>query len=411
MNYNTLHKAERQVINHLIADNDLYWQYCPRLKDEFFTEHLNIFDAYKKVIIEGGKANIVSISKIMGEEYFTNLSVLLTEIQYDIDFETWIKYLEEETKKQKCLKILSKLSDAIQSEKIELIEPILQDALTDLSGDNIDHVNMIDHVKDLIKHIELVQTGQSITGFPTGILSYDQYTGGFHLTDLVIIAGETSQGKTTFALNIAYNNAIRNTYVGIFSLEMSLRQLTARLTAIDTNLSSKDILRGSQDLSDLNTKLNKIINNKILLDNTRNSNLESIISKMRYFISRFKCQLFFIDYLQLISYHKKGNSTEQNLADICRALKNFAKENNVTIVLLCQLNRDGQGGGEPKLSRLRGSGQIEEAADSVIFVQRTMPNQFGDPESARIIQQKGRNSGTGDFNLMFTGSIPSFTNA
>lgn len=407
---NPLQNAEDQILAHLIADNELYWQYCPKLNDSFFSNS-DIWCAYKKIISDGKPANLITISTEIGGDSFTRITSICSKIKYDIDFNTWIEFLSVEVRKQKCIKILSRINEAILNEKIDGIEAILQDSLNELSENTVDHKNMIDHVKDMLNHIELVQTGKHVTGFPTGISGYDAFGGGLQLTDLTIIAGGTSQGKTTFALNVAYYNASIGNYVAMFSLEMSLRQLTARLTAIDTNSPSKDILRGTANLVELKDKLGKILNNRILLDNTRNSSLESIISKMRYFISRFKCKLFFVDYLQLITYHKKGNSTEQNLADICRTFKNFAKENEVSIVVLCQLNRDTQGNTEPKLNRLRGSGQIEEAADNVIFVHRPMPSQYGEPELANLIQSKGRNSGTCDYQISFEGNIPTYRNA
>lgn len=402
--------AEEQVLNHLIADSSLYWEYCPRLKDEFFTEHTSKWEAYKDIITKGGQINLVSLNKASGGAQFEALTELTKKISYDVDFGTWVTFLEGEVKRQKGVKLLTQLNELITTNDIDKIEPLLHLALNDLSGSVIEHRNMIDHVKDIIAHIESMKSGKSITGFPTGIQSFDMFTGGLQLTDLTIIAAETSQGKTTFSLNIAYHNAVINNHVAIFSLEMSLRQLTARLLGIDTKIPSKDILSGKASLTQLNEKLGKIVNNKILLDNTKNSSLESIVSKMRYFISRFGCKLFFIDYLQLISYYKKGNSPEQNLADICRTLKNFAKENNVSVVLLCQLNRDSSGSTTPKLNRLRGSGQIEEAADNVMFITRPAPSQYGEPEQAKIFLSKGRNSGTGEFDLIFHGYIPEFTN-
>jgi replicative DNA helicase len=380
------------------------------LHDSLFVAHQTVFKAFRDIISTGGNVNLISLTQSLGEAYFEPLTNIIKSIDYDVDTETWLNLLINEDKTRKCTVILSRLNDCIIKNETDNFEQILQQSMGEFSENITEHKDIKEHVRDIIKHVENIQTGQAVTGFPTGINVYDKFTGGFHQTDLVIIAAETSQGKTTFALNIAYNNAINGTYAALFSLEMSIQQLTARLSAIDTNMSSKDILRGTVNLPEMTSKLKGILNNRILLDNTRNSSLESIISKMRYFVSRFNCRLFFIDYLQLISYHKKGNSTEQNLAEICRALKNFAKENDSAVILLCQLNRDNTGSTAPKLSRLRGSGQIEEAADSVIFVQRPTPSQFGEPEVAKIIQQKGRNSGTGEFDLSFEGFVPTFRN-
>lgn len=410
MKYNSLEAAETQILGAVINDPSLFWTYSPRLKDEFFNIYPHVWKAYKAAALEGNTINLITINKEMAGDHIEELSTLTSKIDFSVDFETWVSFLEDEDKKRKGVKILSGLNEIINKNEVEKIEPFLHNSLNDISSQGFKHLDMKDHVKDIITHIENIKAGNAVTGYPTGIGTLDKFTGGLQLGDLTIIAAETSQGKTTWTLNIAAHNAAIGNYVGIFSLEMSLRQLTARLLAIDTNIPSKDLLTGNVDLQYLNKKIDRILNNKILLDNTRNSALENIISKIRYFVAAYKCKLFFIDYLQLISFYKKGNSTEQNLADICRTLKNLAKENDISIVLLCQLNRDTGGNKTPTLSRLRGSGQIEEAADNVIFIVRPIPNGYGDPEQAEIILAKGRNCGIGNFAATFVGNIPTFRN-
>lgn len=410
MSIDTQIKAEKQVIAHIIADNSLYWKFCTKLKDSFFQDQKQTWEALKHIVAKGDKINVITLSKELGQHSLQNLAILAADVKYDVDFDSWVLYLTQEASKSKIREMLSRVNDMVLKDEIEGVTAILHETLNELSDEGIDHQDMLHHVKGMITHVESIQAGNVITGFPSGINYYDKFTGGFHKTDLIILAAETSQGKTTFALNIALHNASVSNYVGIFSLEMSLLQLTARLTAIDTNNSAKTILNGTVDLNNLTPRLKYVHNNYIILDNTRNSSLENIIAKMRYFISRFGCKFFIVDYLQLITYYRKGQSTEQNLADICRTFKNFAKENDCAIMLLCQLSRDTAGSAVPKLSRLRGSGQIEEAADTVIFIVRPAPSESGEVEGAKLIQAKGRNSGIGEFDMWFEGKMPTFFN-
>lgn len=409
MKPNSILNAEENILNLLIADPKLYWRYCTKLKDDFFSQHTGIWGAYKSCMNAGEPINIISLNRQMGGQSFELIAELTKKINYEVDIESWIDFLNDEILKQKTGKLLIELNQIIQYNETEKIIPKLHSALNDLSGENEEFKPMKDHVRELFEHIEKIQTGKNLTGFPTGINSLDSFMGGIQPTDLTIIGAETSKGKTAFSLTVMYNNILYGNYSALFSMEMNLLQITSRLIAIEKNISAKDVLTGKISLEQL-SDLKNVLTDKILLDNTRQTSLDGIIAKCRYFISRFKCKLFFMDYLQLISFHKKGQSPEQNLADICRTLKNFAKENDVAIILLSQLNRDNTGNLEPQLNRLRGSGQIEEAADNVLFITRPQQNQFGEPEPAEIILSKGRNCGIGKFDCIFYGQIPVFQN-
>lgn len=413
-------KAEEQVLGYLIADPRLYYSYAPRLSKELFPGNQDIWEAYFKVVSEGGKPNMITLSRELGtkEDAFALVSTLSRNIDYSVDFESWLEHLEYEAKRTYCLKAVHDLHEIVTKDNLDDFEKVLHTSLMGLSKQRSDYKPMIEHVKDVFTHVENIQTGKQVTGTPTGFTDFDNFSGGLQPSDLNVIAATTSQGKTTLALTMAYNMAVQSsTDVGIFSLEMSMLQITARLIGMDTEIPSKNILAGNVTFAELNKKLGAITNNKIHIDPTRDTKLESIISKMRYFIARFGCKVFVVDYLQMITNYVKGQTTEQNVADICRVLKSFAKENNVCIVLLCQLNRGEGGNPAPKMSRLRGSGQIEEAADNVLLLFRPdyyNINTFEDGTDAlgkaELILDKGRNIGTARFRLEFIPQIPTFTN-
>jgi len=413
-------KPEEQVLGYLIADPKLYYSHAPRLTSDLFQEHQDVWEAYLKVVSEGGKPNMITISRgLEGRQDAFNLIGSLTKsVDFSVDFESWLEHLEHRAKRTYCEKAVQDLNNLITKDSLDDFEKVLHNSLMGLSKQRSDYKPMIDHVKDVFTHVENIQAGKKITGTPTGFTDFDEFSGGLQPSDLTIIAATTSQGKTTLALTMAYNMAIQSaTDVGVFSLEMSMLQITARLIGMDTDIPSKNILSGNVTFPELNKKLGAITNNKIHIDPTRDTKIQSIISKMRYFIARFGCKVFVIDYLQMITNYVKGQTTEQNVADVCRMLKAFAKENNISIVLLCQLNRGEGGNPAPKMSRLRGSGQIEEAADNVLLLFRPdyyNINTFDDGTDAlgkaELILDKGRNIGTARFRLEFIPQIPTFKN-
>ena len=274
-----------------------------------------------------------------------------------------------------------------------------------------DHVDTINKIADFNRN----NTGE-LTGVPTNLRVLNKRTNGLQGGDLIILAGETSQGKTSLAINIADEAGIEND-VHVISMEMTPTQLTGRLIAMSSGINSNKILTGvlnDSEIAELSHHGSLVASKKIWLDD-QSSNIEKIIVSIRRRKLIYNTKLVVIDYLQLVSSNLRG-SKEQIVADIARRLKNLAMELDIPIILLSQLNRlDGGKGQQPRLSRLRDSGQIEEAADIVIFVHR--PEVYGMPElsdgtpsedMAEIIVAKGRNVGTGMFNAKFNKYLTKF---
>ena len=416
--------AEEQILNHLLSEPKLYWQFSNRIVDEMFETNQGIWLAFKQLFSQGKTPSIISLHPLVKDIFEYDVLVnFFTKISYDTEFDQWVHFLEDEQKRKRGVKIIQELDRIIRSEKIDEMESYLHEQLLSFSNNKNEDISMRDHIQENIRHIERIQTGKRIHGVQTGIEAFDQWTGGLQMTDLNIIAGYTSQGKTAAALTMAYNASVYGeTHIGFFSLEMSTLQITSRLLAIDTDIPSKEINAGRVNLTDLNKKLSKITDNRIHLPSGRGSSLDFIMGMMRYYIVRYGCKIFFIDYLQLIQQpFKKGFNNELMIAEICRTLKNFAKENDVCINLLSQLNRgERRDGGRPKLSDIRGSGQIEEAADNVIFIYR--PEALGvmsislDDETIDtkgkvfFLLDKSRNCGITKFILDFHPEIPTIEN-
>lgn len=272
-------------------------------------------------------------------------------------------------------------------------------------------------MQDAIRDIEVAKDSDTkMRGIPSGFTELDRITNGFQKSDLLILASRPGMGKTALALTLARNMAVdHNTPIAIFSLEMSSVQLVTRLISAETQLSSDKLRKG--DLQDfewqqLNTKIRKLEDAKIFIDDTPALTIFELRAKCRRLKAQNDIQMIFIDYLQLMvgTQDNKGNR-EQEISQISRSLKALAKELDVPVMALSQLSRAVEtraGDKKPILSDLRESGAIEQDADIVIFIYR--PEYYGITEDdkdndltgqAIINIAKHRNGALGDVRLRF----------
>ena len=269
-----------------------------------------------------------------------------------------------------------------------------------------------------VEELQAAQLRQDgLSGTPSGYTALDRITLGWQASDMVIVAARPSMGKTAFVLTMARNMAVDHKVpVAFFSLEMSAIQLIKRLMVSETGLSS-DTIRGgkkmqSYEWTQLNTRINDLSNAPLYVDDTPSLSIYEFRSKARRLVSMMGVKVLIIDYLQLMTGPPElRGMREQEVSAISRSLKAIAKELNVPIIALSQLNRAGevQGGAKrPQLSHLRESGAIEQDADLVLFIHR--PEYYGITEGesgqsligiAEIIIAKHRNGSVGDIQLRF----------
>lgn len=278
-------------------------------------------------------------------------------------------------------------------------------------------------LKDSIKAMEIAsQRIDGLAGLPCGFTDIDRFTTGFNAPDLIIIAARPSMGKTAFVLNIARNIALQNKPVAFFSLEMSAKQLTDRLIVTETSISSERLKTGKlyhEEWLSLDTKIASIFNAPLYIDDTPGISIFELRAKARRLKSKYDIQLLIVDYLQLMAGDKNSQIREQEVSNISRGLKAIAKELNIPVIALSQLNRSVEnraGDKRPQLSDLRESGAIEQDADIVMFINR--PERYGIEEDeegnstkglAEIIIAKHRNGAVGDVKLKFIDYLAKFT--
>ena len=276
-------------------------------------------------------------------------------------------------------------------------------------------------VNQSLKTIEtLHERKELITGVPTGFEGLDRLTSGLQPSDLVIVAGRPSMGKTSFALNIAQHAALEaKMTIGIFSLEMSKEQLSLRMLCSEARVDAQRLRSGFLEKGDwpkLASAAGSLAETPIFIDDTPALSVLEMKAKARRLMSEHGLKLIIVDYLQLMSGGGGVERREQEISEISRSLKALAKELNLPVVALSQLNRkvEDRHDKRPQLADLRESGAIEQDADVIIFIYRD--EVYNKSEStdnkgvAEIIIGKQRNGPTGMLKLVFIDKYATFKN-
>jgi len=271
-------------------------------------------------------------------------------------------------------------------------------------------------IKEAIAEIEKAgKREDALVGTPSGFTKLDRLTSGWQKSELIIIAARPSMGKTAFALTMARNMAIdHGKNVAIFSCEMSSIQLANRLIIAETDIPGDKIKNGrlsEEEWKQLDSRIKRLVQAPIYIDDTPAISIFELRAKCRRLMAQHKLDIVIVDYLQLMSGPDNAGSREQEVSNISRSLKSIAKELNVPIIALSQLNRSVEmrgGTKRPLLSDLRESGAIEQDADMVVFIHRQEKfgiTAFEDGSStkgiAEIILAKNRNGPVDDVRLKF----------
>jgi len=266
---------------------------------------------------------------------------------------------------------------------------------------------------------ERVKTKGVVSGVQTGFSQLDKLTSGFQNSDLIILAARPSMGKTAMALNIARNAAVKgNTPVAIFSLEMAKEQLVLRLLCAESQIKShrmRDGFISDQEWKDLHEAGNTLFQAPIYIDDSPENSVLSIRAKTRRLKMENDVGLVIIDYLQLMKVVRTSERRDLDISEISRSLKALARELDIPVVALSQLNRqlEKRDDKRPRLSDLRESGALEQDADVVAFIHRA--DAFRKAEEvhdgkAEIIVAKQRNGPTGSAHLAFLKTFSRFEN-
>tara|TARA_R110000796_G_scaffold72775_5_gene164161 strand:+ start:4029 stop:5321 length:1293 start_codon:yes stop_codon:yes gene_type:complete len=419
------YEVENMILGNIVQDSKRYFEHAQTFNSLMFEDINNVFiyKAFVKLVDKGINPDILSLNKEIGNKKQLNqslVSLVNQPLLMHNEFQTGIMQLYETSQRKLLASSIIEINNSLQnSDSIDKIKDKVDALQNKINNPNDDKqqsllTQLIDFTDDLAKRRSI----DGISGITTGFKSLDDFTNGWQKTDLVIIGGASSMGKTSFAVTTAFNSALANKGIAIFSYEMSSLQLIQRMVSLDSGVHSHWIRKGALDeeeMKKINKSVTKIENLPIIIDDCNQTSLSYLLSKIKQYAITNKVELILVDYLQLVS--ASGGSREQEVSKVARALKNIAKELNVAIIALSQLNR-GVGmrhNSKPTMADLRESGEIEQAADIVALIYRPEyyglhEDESGNPTSglAKIIFAKGRNIGVGEINLKFIANLTKF---
>jgi replicative DNA helicase len=285
------------------------------------------------------------------------------------------------------------------------------------------NTSQVQHLKDILgeqfDRIEkLHDAGKTLTGVPTGFIDLDRITSGLQPSNLIILAARPSMGKTSLALDIAQNVAMKEEIpVLLFSLEMGKEELAQRMMCTQGKVDSHRLrngMVGPDDWSKLTDACGQLMKAPIFVDESATPNIFEIRAKTRRLASRENLGLVIIDYLQLMDADdNRSQNREQEIAKISRSLKIMARELKIPVMAISQLSRapEKRNVARPQLSDLRESGAIEQDADVVLFIFRDKEESGHLGNTAELIIAKHRNGPTGTVELVFRNKYASFVSA
>jgi len=394
-------EAEQALLGSILVNNDIIDEVSSLVTSNIFYDpaHVKIYEVIESLNNKGMIANPITLknffekdnmlNEVGGTEYLVKLTRFSGSTKQAIDY---AKIIHEMYLRRELVQISDKLSnDTINANSQEQnAENIIEDtekSLFDLAERGSFSQSFLKFNQALDQTIQMatlaMQNDQGIVGVPTGLSALDEKLGGLHKSDLIILAGRPSMGKTALATNIAYNAAQNilkrqeKSSIAFFSLEMSSEQLSTRILSEQARIKSDDIRRGKVTEEEVNRYIEtsrNIYNLPLYIDETPAITIATLSNRARRIKRLFGLNLIVVDYIQLMrsSSNKKNDGRVQEISEITQGLKALAKELSVPVLALSQLSRavEQRDDKQPQLADLRESGSIEQDADVVMFVYR-----------------------------------------
>ena len=420
---------EEAVLGAIMLEKEAVITILDILKPESFYKdaHRKIFKAVSDLSLREYPVDLYTVTEelrnhdelesVGGPVYLTQLTSKVVSAA-NVDYHARIvaqKYIQRE-----LIRVSSEIQSRAFDDTIDVTDLLdfSENELFQVAEGNIKRevapINVV--LKEAIKEIEEAgKREDALVGTPSGFTRLDRLTSGWQKSELIIIAARPSMGKTAFALSMARNMAVdHGKKVAIFSCEMSSIQLVNRLIIAETDIPGDKIKNGrlsEEEWKQLDNRIKKLVQAPIFIDDTPAISIFELRAKCRRLMAQHKLDIVIVDYLQLMSGPENAGSREQEVSNISRSLKSIAKELNVPIIALSQLNRSVEmrgGTKRPLLSDLRESGAIEQDADMVLFIHRqekfgmvTFDDGSSTKGIAEIILAKNRNGPVDDIRLRF----------
>ena len=391
-------EAEQALLGSILVNNDIIDEISNIIKPISFYDpaHVKIYEVIETLNNKGMIANPITLknffekdnmlNEVGGTEYLVKLTRFSGSTKQALDY---AKVIHEMYLRRELILISNNLSSETLNSKDQSAEHIIEStekSLFDLAERGSFSQSFLKFNQALDQTIEMatlaMKNDKGIVGVPTGLTELDRKLGGLHKSDLIIIAGRPSMGKTALATNIAYNAAQdimskqEKSSVAFFSLEMSSEQLSTRILSEQARIKSDDIRNGKVTEEEINRYIEtsrNIYNLPLFIDETPAITIATLSNRARRIKRLFGVKLIVVDYIQLMrSNSNKNDGRVQEISEITQGLKALAKELGVPILALSQLSRavEQRDDKQPQLADLRESGSIEQDADVVMFVYR-----------------------------------------
>ncbi len=453
-------EAEQRIIGKILINNDVINNVTEFLRPEYFFEpiHQKIYSAIEKIIDKGFLATPTTLKSMLStEEIFKTsegtdyLAKLISLSMMVINIRDYAKIVYDLSVKRSLIaigeSIVNSAFDSSFEQSAEMQIEAAENQLYELAGVGINDksfVSIKSPVEASVASIgRAMKNPKHVTGISTGFTALDQLLAGFHNSDLVILAGRPSMGKTALAINLAVNACYsliednltgEKKSVGFFSLEMSSEQLTTRILSMHTEINSAILKSGTlneEEYNKVQREAIKLSDLSFFVDDTPSLTINAIRTRARKMKRKHNLAILFVDYLQLIRGSTKHENRVIEISTITQGLKAIAKELDIPVIALAQLSRavETRDDKKPMLSDLRESGSIEQDSDIVMFIYREeyylsrKEPSHDDPkygewavklqqsfDIAEVLVAKHRNGAVGNVRIKYDSKISKFGN-
>lgn len=425
-------EAEQSVLGALMLDPEVGSSVFEVLQPEDFyrDNHRQIYLAIRSLFEQGDPIDLVTVAETLRQSGrldqiggIATISQIARSVPSAVNCEYYAKIVAEKSLLRQLIRSAGQIAEKgyepgeVATALLEEAEKMVMDLSQRQVKDGFESIRNI--LLNTFEKIETLYASKgSLTGVPTYFTELDRMTSGWQPSDLIIIAARPSMGKTAFVLNMAQNAAVRaNVPVALFSLEMSKEQLVQRMLCSEAMVDQQRVRTGDlldTDWPKLTRAVGPLSEASIFIDDTVGISLAELRSKARRLKMEHGLGLIVIDYLQLMSLGRRSESRQQEVAQISRGLKGIARELNVPVIALSQLNRgvEQRQDKRPIMSDLLESGAIEADADVISFIYRDeYYNSDSDKKGiAEIIIAKHRNGPVGSVELGYLKEFTKFVN-
>ncbi len=420
-------EAEMSVLGSMMLGEETSLIAIELLSEESFYHdaHRKIFSSIISLFENGRPVDLITLTeelrrqknlkKVGGAAYLTSL---LNYVYSSANIEHYAKIVRDKAILRNIISTATQIiADSYEdNQEVGMFLDRVESQVFSISKEAIkgDFALIKDLIPDSIELAEtLTQQKRFVTGIETGFPDFDEKTSGLQLSDLIIIAGRPSMGKSTLAMNIAQHVAIHKKIpVAIFSLETSKEQVVLRMLCSEAKVDGMKLRRGylsASKFSDLTLAAGRLEEAPIFIDDTPSISTVELCARARRLKSKENIGLIIIDYLQIMRSYARGENRQQEMSEISRSMKALARELKIPVIAISQLSREVERrgkGARPQLSDLRESGALEQDADLVAFLHRPSPDE--DKHLIELRIEKQRNGPIGVVRFVFIAEYTRF---